>query len=100
MGRATPGRLATQFAGTATWYNLAEAVNGRDPTVFVLIFLPLAMVAVWLFAIHRSRLGQWPTRSIREISLAGLIAVHTLSSLGLFLLLVVAFRDFGPVISP
>jgi len=99
MGRATPDRLSTQFAGTAAWYNLAESVNGRDPTVFVLIFLPLAMVAVWLFATHRSRLGQWPTCSIAAISLAGMIAVHTLSSLGLFLLLVLAFHEFGLVIS-
>ena len=99
MARATPNRLATQFGVTAAWYNLAESANGRDPTVFVLIFLPLAIVAVWRFAAHRSRLGQWPTQSIPAISLAGIIAVHTLASLGLFFLLVLAFRDFGPIIS-
>src|SRR5262249_9664595 len=99
MGRATPNRLATQFAGTAALYNLAESANALDPIVFILLFLPLATIVVWLFAVHRSRLGQWPKQSIAAIYLAGMIAVHTLSSLGLFSLLILAFLDFGPVIS-
>jgi hypothetical protein len=99
MGRATPNRLATQFAGTAALYNLAELANALDPIVFILLFLPLATIVVWLFAVHRSWLGQWPKQSIAAISLAGMIAVHSLSSLGLFFLFILAFRDFGPVIS-